>query len=434
MQFSCIKPPLRGTLRTYRNGKGFFMRFITTIGTSFVTLAVFTAMAQAQWTATVLHPAGFSGSGINDIRPGQQIGYVVVGQEPRAAVWSGTAASRVVLEPNTFSYAQAAGASRIFGARLNNTGSTDPGSWTASPGSWVPLNCGPYITGAPRASFANSLAGILGDGVVNRAALWPTPGSAPVVLHPTSASVSSSFVAGMSADQQVGNVFGEVSPFNFVYRAALWSGTAGSFVELGSSSFVDSYATGVDAGVQVGYTFSVWVDPVTGDGQLVPRAVRWTGTAASQNIFGPPRSLAHDIHGGVIAGVSNSHAGLWTGPDFSRWTDLHLLLPPGLSSNSSAETIWVENGIVYVGGTAGERAVMWSGPLADLVGTTCDSIDFNNNGVFPEDQDIADFFNVLAGSACSPCNDIDFNNNDVFPEDQDVIDFFNVLAGGECSS
>jgi hypothetical protein len=33
----------------------------------------------------------------------------------------------------------------------------------------------------------------------------------------------------------------------------------------------------------------------------------------------------------------------------------------------------------------------------------------------------------------SICDDIDFNNNGAFPEDQDVIDFFNVLAGGTCS-
>ena len=68
----------------------------------------------------------------------------------------------------------------------------------------------------------------------------------------------------------------------------------------------------------------------------------------------------------------------------------------------------------------------------------CDDIDFNNNGVFPEDQDVVDFFTVLAGgtpTTCDPvqgCNDIDFNNNTVFPEDQDVVDFFNVLAGGQC--
>jgi hypothetical protein len=63
----------------------------------------------------------------------------------------------------------------------------------------------------------------------------------------------------------------------------------------------------------------------------------------------------------------------------------------------------------------------------------CDSIDFNGNGVFPENQDVIDFFSTLAGSC--PLNqgcDIDFNNNGVFPEDQDVIDFFQVLAGGSC--
>lgn len=62
----------------------------------------------------------------------------------------------------------------------------------------------------------------------------------------------------------------------------------------------------------------------------------------------------------------------------------------------------------------------------------CDSIDFNNNEVFPEDQDVVDFFAVLAGGECPTCSDIDFNNNGVFPEDRDVVDFFDVLAGGSC--
>ncbi|MFN7614004.1 MAG: hypothetical protein ACK5P8_02290, partial [Phycisphaerae bacterium] len=62
---------------------------------------------------------------------------------------------------------------------------------------------------------------------------------------------------------------------------------------------------------------------------------------------------------------------------------------------------------------------------------TCD-IDFNNNCVFPEDQDVVDFFNVLAGADCGSCDSIDFNRDQVFPDDQDVIDFFNVLAGAPC--
>ncbi|HLP83913.1 MAG TPA: hypothetical protein VK157_06145 [Phycisphaerales bacterium] len=76
-----------------------------------------------------------------------------------------------------------------------------------------------------------------------------------------------------------------------------------------------------------------------------------------------------------------------------------------------------------------EALVIYSLSLPNL----CDDIDFNNNGVFPEDQDVIDFFAVLAGSECTGCSDIDFNNNGVFPEDQDIIDFFNVLAGGTCS-
>jgi hypothetical protein len=79
-----------------------------------------------------------------------------------------------------------------------------------------------------------------------------------------------------------------------------------------------------------------------------------------------------------------------------------------------------------------------SSVLLTVTATNCDDIDFNNNDVYPEDQDVVDFFNVLAGGtpttcqAVVGCNDVDFNNNNVFPEDQDVIDFFNVLAGGGC--
>ncbi|MFY7894978.1 MAG: hypothetical protein ACOVP8_02000, partial [Phycisphaerales bacterium] len=62
----------------------------------------------------------------------------------------------------------------------------------------------------------------------------------------------------------------------------------------------------------------------------------------------------------------------------------------------------------------------------------CNDIDFNNNGVYPEDQDVIDFFNVLAGASCTVCDSIDYNNVGVFPSDADVVAFFSVLAGGPC--
>jgi hypothetical protein len=69
----------------------------------------------------------------------------------------------------------------------------------------------------------------------------------------------------------------------------------------------------------------------------------------------------------------------------------------------------------------------------------CDSIDFNNDGLFPSDDDLTDFLSVLAGGTCSTaatstlgCNDIDFNNDGLFPSDDDLIAYLRVLAGGSC--
>ncbi len=99
------------------------------------------------------------------------------------------------------------------------------------------------------------------------------------------------------------------------------------------------------------------------------------------------------------------------------------------NSNCSVLAIMGGSGV----GTFGSFAESGSYIATLTLGTPpCDDIDFNNNGVFPEDQDVVDFFDVVAGGTCVACNDIDFNNNGVFPEDQDVIDFFNVLAGGSC--
>lgn len=69
------------------------------------------------------------------------------------------------------------------------------------------------------------------------------------------------------------------------------------------------------------------------------------------------------------------------------------------------------------------------------VGITCDSIDFNNDGLFPDDSDLVDFLSVLAGGVCSNdpnCNDIDFNNDGLFPDDNDLVAYLSVLAGGPC--
>jgi hypothetical protein len=68
-------------------------------------------------------------------------------------------------------------------------------------------------------------------------------------------------------------------------------------------------------------------------------------------------------------------------------------------------------------------------------GSACDSIDFNNDGVTPDTQDIEDFLSVFGGGGCSNdpnCNDIDFNNDDVSPDNTDLELFLLVYGGGTC--
>jgi hypothetical protein len=73
--------------------------------------------------------------------------------------------------------------------------------------------------------------------------------------------------------------------------------------------------------------------------------------------------------------------------------------------------------------------------MEPTVGHACDSIDFNNDGLFPDTQDIDDFLSVFGGGACSNdpnCNDIDFNNDGLFPDTLDIDSFLSVFGGGQC--
>jgi spore coat protein A len=63
---------------------------------------------------------------------------------------------------------------------------------------------------------------------------------------------------------------------------------------------------------------------------------------------------------------------------------------------------------------------------------TCDSVDFNGDGLFPDLLDVIDFFEVFSGGDCPPCADIDYNNDGVYPDLQDVVKYLDVLAGGAC--
>jgi hypothetical protein len=70
-----------------------------------------------------------------------------------------------------------------------------------------------------------------------------------------------------------------------------------------------------------------------------------------------------------------------------------------------------------------------------LLGSACDDIDFNSDGVSPDVVDLQEFVSVYGGGACSndpDCNDIDFNNDGVEPDTRDLADFIRVFSGGAC--
>ncbi len=71
----------------------------------------------------------------------------------------------------------------------------------------------------------------------------------------------------------------------------------------------------------------------------------------------------------------------------------------------------------------------------DCVGVSpCDSIDFNNDGLFPDTADIDDFLSVFSGGPCSTgtCNDTDYNNDGLFPDTLDIDSILSVFSGGPC--
>ena len=67
-------------------------------------------------------------------------------------------------------------------------------------------------------------------------------------------------------------------------------------------------------------------------------------------------------------------------------------------------------------------------------GNVCDSIDFNNDGLFPDTVDIDDFLSVFSGGSCSTgtCGEVDFNNDGLFPDTADIDSLLSVFSGGAC--
>lgn len=350
--------------------------------------------ASPSWTVTRLHPnvswtesAVFGGFG------GQQVG-VVLGpnQAAHASLWNGSAESWTDLNPAgaSGSYAvKTSGLHQVGFARIGTA--AQAGYWTGSAESWVNLN--PMNSTESVAYGVSSIyqVGSARVGGVTRASRWSGNADTWEDLHPTIANASVAY--GEFDGRQVGDTSFVIPsfPFSWFYRhAALWNGSAASWVDLNPAGASESSAFAIHGDQQVGYaSFSVsW------------RASLWLGSADSWMDLHPAghfSSVAYDVYDGIQVGsVTNanglSRASLWRGTSES-WEDLSMALS-GEWGDSGASSIWSDGDTLYVGGyglnllTGNDEALLWSRPVPEptsylfflLAGSAVVTIRHRSNG------------------------------------------------------
>jgi cytochrome c peroxidase len=135
-----------------------------------------------------------------------------------------------------------------------------------------------------------------------------------------------------------------------------------------------------------------------------------------------------------FAPITTSGAGNGAGMATQQWALSTTNVQPG-------EVLWAQWQVTDAAATGGLAlsAVAQIRMFCGSLGCDCDPIDFNRDGLYPDDNDLVDFLSVLAGGACPtptdpsmPACDIDFNNDGLFPDDTDLVSFLAQLAGGAC--
>ena len=300
-------------------------------------------------TPVDLHPAGATYSKANATDGTKQVGYVEGYNFPyinrKAALWSGTPESVVLLMPpdqNYFSEATSiAGDQQVgyvdYSFHGNGSGYTyiiHSALWHGTPESYVDLH-----PNFPEANWP-------GD---QRSKTFDTDGTSQVGY------------TNFYVPDPAGGYRNET-------RAILWYGTPESAVILHPADWDASYAYGVKNGTQVGYGLQT-------AGMTPSMALVWHGSAQSLIILGEGSALDTNgtTHVGNVASGYSSHAFRWDG-DSGDGFDLHNLLPPGFT-NSGASDIdgagniigWAQRPSGYLVGVLWSVATPYASPSISLV-------------------------------------------------------------------
>lgn len=321
--------------------------------------------ATAQWTTTVF---GGSSSSLQAGKPGHQVGAVMIGPNWHAGYWT-IPGSFVDLHPSgaTSSLANAADGVQEGGSHAAAGYPFGHATlWSGTAGSMVDLNPAGYARSNVRAMSSTQQGGLAGATLSQiHAALWSGSAGSFVDLHPSGDYVMSEICA-MSETQQGGyarlNSGGR--------RALLWNGVADNFVYLhadGPTTLVDSAVYAMTA-TQQGGTAS------TSSSTSAERAAMWSGTAASRvdlHPAGASSSRVLAMAGSYQAGQVNDQAAVWQGSAAS-WVNLHAVLLAQIGGNYTVSAVtgaYMDGGNIYLVGYAQDQvngftiAVMWSDPF-----------------------------------------------------------------------
>ncbi|MBL9030299.1 MAG: hypothetical protein JNM80_01150 [Phycisphaerae bacterium] len=308
------------------------------------------ALGQA-WTFTHLTASGATQSQVRGVSPGggMQAGYTRFGSNWRASTWNGSTATWTNLHPagaiNSFAH-KTDGVQQV--GDISATGVVAHAAlWSGSAASFVDLNPAGATT-----SFASGVengvqVGRANVGGVFQASVWTGSAASWTSLHPAGADRSALFAI---SNGQFGGFarFGASQPAH----AALWTSAS-------PSSFID-----LDPGVDPTWISEVWslhggqqvgdYGPLSGGFH----AALWTGSAASYvNLMpaGGLESSAFAVHSGYQVGYTNfgsgAVAGLWNGTAAS-WEDLSVNFPAslGIHVRSFARDVWTDGSTLYVAG------------------------------------------------------------------------------------
>lgn len=327
---------------------------------------------------TVLN--GGAGGEIDAISGGYAGGYCLSSGVTQATVWALDGSGQTLLNTritgfNPTTTTVESGPSRIYGMNdsravggLSSTGfgtasTTNPGVSWALP--WAPSNLrtnyGSAYSGVSSINAASVVGGYQNDSAGDHASMWTAGARTDLTPTATYWSTQTNSTALLYADSRV-NALGATKQGGYVVntnrhtQAAIWSGSAASFVLLGD---INTNLMGMTDAQQVGSGI------INGSAH----ALLWSGTAASQvdlHPVGYSWSVANATDGvfqvGSVGQGTATHAGLWEGTAGS-FIDLNTLLGSGYTK-SEAISMYRSGNTLYIGGYAetqlgAHNAMMW---------------------------------------------------------------------------